>query len=37
MYLAEKTTMDEPTKQAWLEIGKEFSNEITKYGRPTGE
>nr|BAX39004.1 hemoglobin [Anisakis simplex] len=35
MYLAEKTTMDEPTKQAWLEIGKEFACQINKYGRPT--
>lgn len=32
-YLSKKTTLDEPTKAAWHEIGKEFAHEITQHGR----
>nr|1ASH_A Chain A, HEMOGLOBIN (OXY) [Ascaris suum] len=32
-YLGKKTTLDEPTKQAWHEIGREFAKEINKHGR----
>nr|CAA77743.1 hemoglobin [Pseudoterranova decipiens] len=32
-FLGSKTTLDEPTKHAWQEIGKEFSHEISHHGR----